>query len=83
MLLVSLQEPQVLLGCVQLLQNLSQHRQHLSDLPSKTMTDILSEVNIELFALNIRFLFFFATLMTFLFHPSVISLCLSDIRGGV
>lgn len=39
-----LQEPQVLLGCVQLLQNLSQHRQHLRDLPGKTMMDILGEV---------------------------------------
>uniref|UniRef100_A0A3Q3X2S3 MYB binding protein 1a n=1 Tax=Mola mola TaxID=94237 RepID=A0A3Q3X2S3_MOLML len=37
-------EPQVVLGCVQLLQSLSQHRQHLKDLPSKTMMDILSEV---------------------------------------
>uniref|UniRef100_A0A7N8YH18 MYB binding protein (P160) 1a n=1 Tax=Mastacembelus armatus TaxID=205130 RepID=A0A7N8YH18_9TELE len=41
---VSLQEPQVVLGCVQLLQSLSQHRQHLKDLPSKTMMDILTEV---------------------------------------
>uniref|UniRef100_A0A7N8WKJ9 MYB binding protein (P160) 1a n=1 Tax=Mastacembelus armatus TaxID=205130 RepID=A0A7N8WKJ9_9TELE len=37
-------EPQVVLGCVQLLQSLSQHRQHLKDLPSKTMMDILTEV---------------------------------------
>uniref|UniRef100_A0A8C2ZRT0 MYB binding protein (P160) 1a n=1 Tax=Cyclopterus lumpus TaxID=8103 RepID=A0A8C2ZRT0_CYCLU len=37
-------EPQVVLGCVQLLQSLTQHRQHLKDLPTKTMTDILSEV---------------------------------------
>lgn len=41
---LSLQEPQVVLGCVQLLQSLSQHKQHLKDLPSKTMTDILTEV---------------------------------------
>uniref|UniRef100_A0A3B3TPB3 MYB binding protein (P160) 1a n=1 Tax=Poecilia latipinna TaxID=48699 RepID=A0A3B3TPB3_9TELE len=40
----SLQEPQVVLGCVQLLQCLIQHKQHLKDLPSKTMTDILTEV---------------------------------------
>ncbi|MEQ2175160.1 hypothetical protein GOODEAATRI_015282 [Goodea atripinnis] len=38
------QEPQVVLGCVQLLQTLTQHKQHLKDLPSKTMTDILTEV---------------------------------------
>uniref|UniRef100_A0A3P9PTI4 MYB binding protein (P160) 1a n=1 Tax=Poecilia reticulata TaxID=8081 RepID=A0A3P9PTI4_POERE len=37
-------EPQVVLGCVQLLQCLIQHKQHLKDLPSKTMTDILTEV---------------------------------------
>uniref|UniRef100_A0A3Q3J9R7 Uncharacterized protein n=1 Tax=Monopterus albus TaxID=43700 RepID=A0A3Q3J9R7_MONAL len=37
-------EPQVVLGCVQLLQSLSQHRQHLKDLPMKTMMDILTEV---------------------------------------
>uniref|UniRef100_H3CQD1 MYB binding protein (P160) 1a n=1 Tax=Tetraodon nigroviridis TaxID=99883 RepID=H3CQD1_TETNG len=42
-------EPQVLLGCVQLLQNLSQHRQHLRDLPSKTMMDILNEISEEVF----------------------------------
>uniref|UniRef100_A0A4W6DF58 MYB binding protein (P160) 1a n=1 Tax=Lates calcarifer TaxID=8187 RepID=A0A4W6DF58_LATCA len=42
-------EPQVVLGCVQLLQSLSQHRQHLKDLPSKTMTDILNEVTSEVF----------------------------------
>uniref|UniRef100_A0AAQ6AKP8 Myb-binding protein 1A-like protein n=1 Tax=Amphiprion ocellaris TaxID=80972 RepID=A0AAQ6AKP8_AMPOC len=39
-----LQEPPVVLGCVKLLQSLSQHKQHLKDLPNKTMTDILSEV---------------------------------------
>uniref|UniRef100_A0A3P8QJN0 MYB binding protein (P160) 1a n=1 Tax=Astatotilapia calliptera TaxID=8154 RepID=A0A3P8QJN0_ASTCA len=37
-------EPQVVLGCVQLLQSLSQHKQHLKDLPTKTMMDILAEV---------------------------------------
>ncbi|GAA6232071.1 myb-binding protein 1A [Lates japonicus] len=42
-------EPQVVLGCVQLLQSLSQHRQHLKDLPSKTMTDILNEIPEEVF----------------------------------
>ena len=38
------QEPQVVLQCVQLLQSLSQHREHLKDLPRKTMVDILNEV---------------------------------------
>ncbi|XP_034033371.1 myb-binding protein 1A-like protein isoform X3 [Thalassophryne amazonica] len=42
-------EPPVVLGCVQLLQSLSQHRQHLKDLPSKTMMDILSEIPEEVF----------------------------------
>lgn len=42
-------EPQVVLGCVQLLQSLSQHKQHLKDLPSKTMTDILTEIPEEVF----------------------------------
>uniref|UniRef100_UPI0037E83FE1 myb-binding protein 1A-like protein n=1 Tax=Semicossyphus pulcher TaxID=241346 RepID=UPI0037E83FE1 len=42
-------EPQVVLGCVQLLQSLSQHRQHLKDLPTKTMTDILNEIPEEVF----------------------------------
>ncbi|XP_022050041.2 myb-binding protein 1A-like protein [Acanthochromis polyacanthus] len=42
-------EPQVVLGCVKLLQNLSQHKQHLKDLPNKTMTDILSEIPEEVF----------------------------------
>ncbi|XP_054879442.1 myb-binding protein 1A-like protein [Poeciliopsis prolifica] len=37
-------EPQVVLGCIRLLQCLSQHKQHLKDLPSKTMTDILTEI---------------------------------------
>uniref|UniRef100_A0A674PP98 MYB binding protein (P160) 1a n=1 Tax=Takifugu rubripes TaxID=31033 RepID=A0A674PP98_TAKRU len=48
-LLLFLQEPQVVLGCVQLLQSLSQHRQHLRDLPNKTMMDILNEVSLAVF----------------------------------
>uniref|UniRef100_A0A9J8AY53 MYB binding protein (P160) 1a n=1 Tax=Cyprinus carpio carpio TaxID=630221 RepID=A0A9J8AY53_CYPCA len=36
-------EPQVVLECVRLLQSLSQYREHLRDLPRKTMVDILSE----------------------------------------
>ncbi|XP_078121861.1 myb-binding protein 1A-like protein [Sander vitreus] len=42
-------EPPVVLGCVQLLQSLSQHRQHLKDLPTKTMMDILNEIPEEVF----------------------------------
>ncbi|XP_051257280.1 myb-binding protein 1A-like protein [Dicentrarchus labrax] len=42
-------EPQVVLGCVQLLQSLSQQRQHLKDLPTKTMMDILTEIPEEVF----------------------------------
>ncbi|KAG7516476.1 myb-binding protein 1A [Solea senegalensis] len=42
-------EPLVVLGCVQLLQSLTQHRQHLKDLPSKTMVDILTEIPEEVF----------------------------------
>ncbi|KAE8287710.1 Myb-binding protein 1A-like protein [Larimichthys crocea] len=42
-------EPQVVLGCVQLLQSLTQHRQHLKDLPNKTMMDILNEIPEEVF----------------------------------
>uniref|UniRef100_A0A3P8YEH9 MYB binding protein (P160) 1a n=1 Tax=Esox lucius TaxID=8010 RepID=A0A3P8YEH9_ESOLU len=42
-------EPQVVLECVQLLQSLSQHREHLRDLPRKTMVDILSETTEEVF----------------------------------
>ncbi|XP_040907509.1 myb-binding protein 1A-like protein [Toxotes jaculatrix] len=42
-------EPQVVLGCVQLLQSLTQHKQHLKDLPSKTMMDILTEIPEEVF----------------------------------
>ncbi|KAM4620699.1 myb-binding protein 1A-like protein [Polymixia lowei] len=42
-------EPQVVLGSVQLLQSLSKHREHLKDLPSKTMMDILSETPEEVF----------------------------------
>uniref|UniRef100_A0A671QS24 Myb-binding protein 1A-like protein n=1 Tax=Sinocyclocheilus anshuiensis TaxID=1608454 RepID=A0A671QS24_9TELE len=41
-------EPQVMLECVRLLQSLSHYREHLRDLPRKTMVDILSEV-IEVF----------------------------------
>ncbi|XP_056140733.1 myb-binding protein 1A-like protein [Lampris incognitus] len=42
-------EPQVVLGCIQLLQSLSERREHLKDLPSKTMADILSETPAEVF----------------------------------
>ncbi|KAK2879674.1 myb-binding protein 1A-like protein [Channa argus] len=42
-------EPQVVLGCVQLLQSLSQHRQHVKDLPTKTMMDILTEIPEDVF----------------------------------
>ncbi|XP_062309890.1 myb-binding protein 1A-like protein isoform X2 [Osmerus eperlanus] len=42
-------EPQVVLQCVQLLQSLSQHREHLKDLPRKTMVDILNETPVEVF----------------------------------
>ncbi|XP_033502826.2 myb-binding protein 1A-like protein isoform X2 [Epinephelus lanceolatus] len=42
-------EPQVVLGCVQLLQSLGQHRQHVKDLPTKTMMDILNEIPEEVF----------------------------------
>ncbi|KAJ1184813.1 hypothetical protein NDU88_001615, partial [Pleurodeles waltl] len=37
-------EPQVLLQSVQLLQSLAEHRNHLKDLPRKTLVDILSEI---------------------------------------
>uniref|UniRef100_A0A3B1IJP4 MYB binding protein (P160) 1a n=1 Tax=Astyanax mexicanus TaxID=7994 RepID=A0A3B1IJP4_ASTMX len=40
-------EPQVLLECIMLLQTLSQYREHLRELPRKTMVDILSEVSVE------------------------------------
>ncbi|KAK7907052.1 hypothetical protein WMY93_015664 [Mugilogobius chulae] len=43
------QEPQVVLACVQLLQSLSPHRQHLKDLPTNTMMDILSQVEEDVF----------------------------------
>ncbi|XP_015223403.2 myb-binding protein 1A-like protein [Lepisosteus oculatus] len=36
-------EPKVVLECVKLLQSLDQFREHLKDLPRKTMVDILSE----------------------------------------
>uniref|UniRef100_A0A671Q9I4 Polyadenylate-binding protein-interacting protein 1-like n=1 Tax=Sinocyclocheilus anshuiensis TaxID=1608454 RepID=A0A671Q9I4_9TELE len=42
-------EPQVMLECVQLLQSLSRYREHLRDLPRKTMVDILSETSKEVF----------------------------------
>uniref|UniRef100_A0A8C1QKM8 MYB binding protein (P160) 1a n=1 Tax=Cyprinus carpio TaxID=7962 RepID=A0A8C1QKM8_CYPCA len=42
-------EPQVMLECVKLLQSLSQYREHLRDLPRKTMVDILSEVITNVF----------------------------------
>ncbi|XP_073521286.1 myb-binding protein 1A [Phyllobates terribilis] len=37
-------DPKVLLECVQLLQSLSYYREHLKDLPRKTLVDILSEI---------------------------------------
>uniref|UniRef100_A0A1A7WZA4 MYB binding protein (P160) 1a n=1 Tax=Iconisemion striatum TaxID=60296 RepID=A0A1A7WZA4_9TELE len=43
------EEPQVVLGCVTLLQSLTPHKQHLKDLPSKTMMDILTEIPEEVF----------------------------------
>lgn len=46
------QEPQVMLECVQLLQSLSHYREHLRDLPRKTMVDILSEVITDLLFLS-------------------------------
>lgn len=46
-LFVSLQEPQVVLGCVKLLQSLGPHRQHLKDLPTRTTMDILTEVTFQ------------------------------------
>ncbi|KAJ8402245.1 hypothetical protein AAFF_G00371100 [Aldrovandia affinis] len=42
-------EPQVVLECVQLLQSLAQYREHLKDLPRKTMVDILTETTEEVF----------------------------------
>uniref|UniRef100_A0A667Z6N8 MYB binding protein (P160) 1a n=1 Tax=Myripristis murdjan TaxID=586833 RepID=A0A667Z6N8_9TELE len=42
-------EPQVVLECIKLLQSLSQHREHLRDLPSKTIMDILTEIPEEVF----------------------------------
>uniref|UniRef100_A0A8C6S759 Uncharacterized protein n=1 Tax=Neogobius melanostomus TaxID=47308 RepID=A0A8C6S759_9GOBI len=39
------QEPEAVLACVQLLQTLTPHRQHLRDLPTKTMMDILNQVS--------------------------------------
>ncbi|XP_061460578.1 myb-binding protein 1A [Rhineura floridana] len=37
-------DSKALLGCVQLLQSLSEHRAHLKDLPRKTLADIVSEI---------------------------------------
>ncbi|XP_063809786.1 myb-binding protein 1A [Pseudophryne corroboree] len=37
-------DTKVLLQCVQLLQSLAQYREHLKDLPRKTLVDILSEI---------------------------------------
>ncbi|KAM8835422.1 myb-binding protein 1A-like protein [Synchiropus picturatus] len=42
-------EPQAVLGCVKLLQSLTEHKQHLKDLPNKTMMDILHEIPEEVF----------------------------------
>ncbi|XP_048839172.1 myb-binding protein 1A-like protein isoform X2 [Brienomyrus brachyistius] len=42
-------EPQILLQCIQLLQQLARYREHLKDLPKKTMVDILSETSEEVF----------------------------------
>ncbi|XP_030216779.1 myb-binding protein 1A-like protein [Gadus morhua] len=42
-------ESKVVLGCIKLLQTLSQHRDHLKDLPTKTMMDILSDTPEEVF----------------------------------
>ncbi|XP_056600819.1 myb-binding protein 1A-like protein [Triplophysa dalaica] len=42
-------EPQVLLECVQVLQSLSQYREHLRDLPRKTLVDILTQTSTEVF----------------------------------
>ncbi|XP_053310915.1 myb-binding protein 1A [Spea bombifrons] len=37
-------DPTVLLHCVQLLQSLAQYKEHLKELPTKTLVDILTEV---------------------------------------
>ncbi|KAL6466186.1 hypothetical protein MHYP_G00263190 [Metynnis hypsauchen] len=42
-------ETQVLLECIKLLQTLSQYKEHLRELPRKTMVDILSETSEEVF----------------------------------
>ncbi|XP_062874432.1 myb-binding protein 1A-like protein [Trichomycterus rosablanca] len=42
-------EAAVLLDCVKLLQSLSQYREHLKDLPRRTMVDVLSEVSEQQF----------------------------------
>lgn len=43
------QEPEAVLACVQLLQTLTPHRQYLRDLPTKTMMDILNQVEEQVF----------------------------------
>ncbi|KAE8625100.1 hypothetical protein XENTR_v10006157 [Xenopus tropicalis] len=42
-------DPKVLLQCVQILQNIAQYKEHLKDLPRKTLVDILSEIPESLF----------------------------------
>ncbi|KAG8451815.1 hypothetical protein GDO86_003858 [Hymenochirus boettgeri] len=42
-------DPKVLLQCVQILQNLAQFKEHLKDLPRKTLVDILSEIPESIF----------------------------------
>ncbi|KAF5888859.1 myb-binding protein 1A [Clarias magur] len=42
-------EADVLLECVKLLQSLSQYREHLRELPTKTIGDILNEVSEQMF----------------------------------
>ncbi|OCT95119.1 myb-binding protein 1A-like protein [Xenopus laevis] len=42
-------DPKVLLQCVQILQALAQYKEHLKDLPRKTLVDILSEIPESLF----------------------------------
>ncbi|XP_066509316.1 myb-binding protein 1A-like protein isoform X1 [Hoplias malabaricus] len=42
-------EPEVLLECIKLLQTLAQYKDHLRELPRKTMVDILSETSEDVF----------------------------------
>ncbi|KAG8587411.1 hypothetical protein GDO81_005656 [Engystomops pustulosus] len=42
-------DPKVLLQCVQLLQSLAEYKEHLKDLPQKTLVDILSEIPESIF----------------------------------